>query len=124
MDLKSKHKQVEKGVRRGWILYLLYMSHPKPTDFHTLIKLLDFYNFPLSHRRFAEKLDFLCGLKLMRVFPLGAESPLSEVEQARLIQKYCESDGEMDSHVCASLTTKGVNYQEGHFEETGVVRVN
>lgn len=124
MDIRNKQKQIEKGLRRGWIVYLLYLSHPKPLSFKMLIQLLDSYNFPLSHHRFAEKIEFLRGLRFVRVFPLGAASPLNDAEQAQLIQRFCDSDGDMDHHVCASLTTQGVNFQEGHFEETGVVRVN
>lgn len=124
MEIKRRQKQIEAGQRRGWIIYLLYLSHPKPMDFRALIHTLDFYNFPLSQRRLAEKLDYLRGIGFVRVFPLGAENSLSDVEQAKLIQRFCDSDGDMDNHVCATLTTKGINFQEGHFEETGVLRVN
>ena len=123
LDQKQTRK-IETMKRRGWILYLLYAMRPKPRDFSTLIQLLDARNYPLSSQRFAEELDFLRSVQLLRVFPLGADKELSNVEQAKLIQRYCESDGEEADNLCAALTTGGVNFQEGHFETTGITRVN
>lgn len=125
MQLNQKNlQQIESGRRRGWIVYLLYVAKPSPVDFNTLIRLLDQRNFPLSCRRFSEKLDFLRSAGLVRVFPIGSEKSLTEVEQAKLIQAYCDNDGEDGDNLCASLTNKGVIFQEGHYEETGVTRVN
>lgn len=125
MQLDPKQsRRLETMRRRGWIIYLLYATRPKPLDFSTTIELLDARNFPMSCRRFGEELDHLRGLGLLRVFPMGAEKEFSNVEQAKLIQRYCESDGELDDNLCVCLTTKGVNFQEGHFEEVGVRRIN
>lgn len=123
LDQKQLRRQ-ETEKRRGWIIYLLYISRPKPLDFSSLIRLLDQRNFPMSHRRFAEEIDFLRSVGLLRVFPIGAVDALSEVEQSKLIQRYCDSEGELDDDFSAKLSTRGVNFQEGHFEETGVTRVN
>lgn len=123
LDPKETRK-LETMKRRGWIIYLLYIMRPKPRDFSTVIQLLDARNYPMSCQRFAEELDFLRSLGLLRVFPLGANTELSNVEQAKLIQRYCESDGEDADNLCVSLTVRGVNFQEGHFEETGITRVN
>lgn len=125
MSINQKQlRKTETNRRRGWIIYILSVARPKPLDFATLIQLLDARDFPLSCRRFAEELDYLRSLGLLRVFPLGANDALSNVEQAKLIQRYCDSDGDMDDDLCASLTTKGVNFQEGDFEEVGIQRVN
>ena len=125
MDLTHKKlNQIENGRRRGWIIYLLYSAAPMPVDFNTLLELLDARNFPLSCRRFAEKMDFLRGAGLLRVFPMGSETELTNVDQAKLIQRYCDNDGEGGHGLLATLTSKGVNFQEGHFEETGVTRIN
>ncbi|QQS31896.1 MAG: hypothetical protein IPM50_09405 [Acidobacteriota bacterium] len=109
--------------RRGLILHFLYISSPKPVEFSSLIFLLDKHNNPVSARRLAEDLDFLRGPKLIRVFPVGADSELNSVEQAKLIQRYCDSEGELDDHFAASITTRGINFQEGVFDEAGITRV-
>ena len=124
MELQKHLQQIENGRRRGWIVYLLYVARPKPIHFNTLIRLLDQQDFPLSCRRFSEKLDFLRCVGMVRVFPTGSEDELTSVKQAKLIQAYCDNDGEDGDHLCASLTGKGINFQEGHFEEIGVTRVN
>lgn len=123
LDPKEQRK-IETKRRRGWMVYFLYAWRPKPVEFSSLISLLDSRNIPLTCRRFAEELDYLRSLGLLRVFPLGAESVLSNVEQAKLVQRYCESDGELDDNLCAALTTKGVNFQEGDADESGITRVN
>lgn len=123
LDQKLLRKQ-ETERRRGWFIYLLYASRPKPLDFASMIRLLDARNFPLSARRFAEELDFLRSAGLLRVFPLGNDDALNEIEQSKLIQRYCESEGELDDNYSAKITNKGINFQEGHFEEQGVTRVN
>ncbi|HQU83967.1 MAG TPA: hypothetical protein PKY59_12605 [Pyrinomonadaceae bacterium] len=123
LDQKQLRK-IELERRRGWILHLLYVAKPKPIDFKSLLKLLDARNMPMSCWQFAEKLDFLRSAGLLRVFPLGSDGALSEVEQAKLIQRYCESDGELDDDYSAKITNRGINFQEGQFEEDGVTRVN
>ncbi len=125
MELKHKHlQQMESGRRRGWLIYLLYVAKPHPIDFNTLIKLMDQRNFPMSCRKFSEKIDFLCSVGLVRVFPMGAVHELTKVDQAKLIQAYCDNDGDDGDGLCASLTSKGVLFQEGLSEEVGVSRVN
>lgn len=123
LDPKQLRK-IETERRRGWIVYLLYAAKPKPLDFSSLISLLDARNFPLSCRRFAEELDYLRSAGLIRVFPIGADSALDDVGQAKLIQKYCDSEGELNDDYCAKITTRGVDFQEGHFTQTGVAQVN
>lgn len=125
MELKqNKLRTLETGRRRGWIVYLLYSARPAPVTFNMLIELLDSRNMPLTCRRFSEKLDFLRGVGFLRVFKIGTNQELSNVEQAQLIQAYCDNDGEGGDNYGAVLSTKGVNFQEGHFEEMGITRVN
>lgn len=123
LDPKEQRK-IETKQRRGWILYFLYAWRPKPVSFSSLISLLDSRNMPMTCRRFSEELDYLRSSGFLRVFPLGADSVLSNVDQAKLIQQYCDSDGEMNDNLCAALTTNGVNFQEGDDIESGITRVN
>jgi hypothetical protein len=117
-------RQLEVKKRRGWILCLLQASLPKPLDFASLITLLDERNFPMSARKFSEDLDFLRSSGMLRVFPLGHESELNNVAQAKLLQRYADSEGELDDDFCALLTTNGVHFQEGETDVIGVTRVN
>lgn len=117
-------RKLENMRRRGWIIYLLFASRPKPLAFAALIELLDARNIPMSHRRFSEEMDYLRSLGLLRVFPLGHEEEYTNVQQTKLIQRYCDSDGELADSCCACLTVKGVQFQEGDFEELGLTRVN
>jgi len=117
-------RQNETNRRRGWILNFLYSNRPKPLEFSSLIFLLDKKNYPISGRRLSADLDFLRSCKLIRVFPVGSNDVHDDVAQAKLLQRYCDSEaGEMDDDCCASLTSRGVNFQEGQFEEPGVTRV-
>jgi hypothetical protein len=125
MELKQKQLQhLENGRRRGWIVYLLFSARPSPLSFNMLIELLDARNMPLTCRRFSEKLDYLRSAGFVRVFRMGENRELSNVEQAQLIQAYCDNDGEGADGYFASLSTKGVNFQEGHLNDPGVARVN
>lgn len=125
MPLNPKEKlKLERNRRRGWILYLLYESLPKPLEFSSLIFLLDKYNYPLTPRRLSEDLDFLRGLGLLRVFPLCSETELDSVRQSKLLQSYASSDGENNDEYCCILTTKGTHFQEGDSEYPGVMRIN
>lgn len=105
------------------IIYLLYTARPRPLDFASILHLLDSQNLPLSVRRLAEEIDFLRSSKLLRVFPVGATAIVDDVAQAKLMQRFSESEGELNDDYAACLTTKGVNYQEEHFETDGVTRV-
>ncbi len=120
----KQQRKLETERRRGWIVYLLYAARPKPLDFASLMNLLDARNFPLSCRRLSEELDFLRSAGLLRVFPVGADNALDEVAQAKLIERYYDSDGELNDDYCAKITTRGTNFQDDHFNETGVMRVN
>jgi hypothetical protein len=117
-------RQNETKRRRGWILNFLYTSRPQPLEFASLIYLLDKTNFPVSVHRLAEDLDYLRGLRLLRVFPVGATEAISDVDQAKLVQRFAQSDGDLNDDFSACLTAKGVNYQEGHIDELGITRVN
>lgn len=118
-------RQTETNRRRGWIVNFLYSNRPKPLEFSSLIFLLDKKNFPVSGRKLAADLDFLRACGLIRVFPVGSNDTHNDIAQAKLLQRYCDSEaGEMDDDCSAILTSRGVNFQEGHFEETGVSRVN
>jgi hypothetical protein len=110
---------------RGWILYYLYVRTPTPIELPIMIRLLDRQNFPLTRRRLAEQLDYLCSLRFVRVFANGDEQERDQVQQAKLIQRYAdtESDKEMGMTLCARITTAGVNFQEGVEESKGVHRV-
>lgn len=124
LDLKTlEQKRTER--RRGWIIYLLYKARPHPMELHTLTELLDSANFPVTRRKLAEELDYLRSLRLVRVFPSGAETEMDEVTQAKLIQRYaeCESDEEMRKVLCARLTAAGINFQEALDPITGLQRV-
>ncbi len=125
MDLTQKEiRKLETMRRRGWMIYLLYKKRPNPMDFGMLIRVLDARSIPLTFKRLAEELDFLRGAGLIRVFPLGSDTSLTDVEQAKLLQRYADSEGELNDSFCACIRTKGINFQEGHFEETGISRVN
>ncbi len=125
MELKPKQmRQIETQRKRGWILYLLFAARPKNIVIATLQSLLDARNLPFTARRLAEELDFLRSLGLLRLWTMGGRAELTADEQEELISRYCDSDGEMDDSLCVRLTNKGVNYQEGQFEEQGVTRVN
>ena len=110
---------------RGWIVYLLYMSRPKALELASLTRLLDRRNLPVSRRRLAEEIDYLRSLRLIRVFNIDAEEELTEVQQAKLVQKYsdCDSDEEMGTVLCARITTAGINFQQGIEAQTGLARV-
>lgn len=125
MELKQNQlRHLETGRRRGWIVYLLYTARPTPLSFNMLIELLDARNMPLTCRRFSEKLDYLRSLGFVRVFKMGLQRELTNVEQAQLIQAYCDNDGEGADGYFASISTRGINFQEGHIDEVGVSRVN
>ena len=62
------------------------------------------------------------GEEMLRVFPLGAAKELDEVEQARLLQRCCEIEGE-ERKVCVRIRTQGINFQEGSLKCLGVARV-
>lgn len=122
----QKAQERERKERlRGWIIYLLYKAKPKPVELASLRRMLDRVNLPLTRRRLAEEIDYLRSLKLIRIFPSCSESELDDMQQAKLIQRYCdtESDEEMGEVICARLTTAGINFQDGMNDVQGISRV-
>lgn len=122
--MQKELRQIEAERRRGWIIYLLYIARPKPIDISTLITLLDRKNLPFSYRRMAEELDFLCSLELIRVFLGDSNKELDCIEQAKLVQKYLDSDGDLGDEIYVRIRNKGIHFQEGNEEVKGVRRVN
>lgn len=110
---------------RGWIIYILFKQRPKAMDLTHLRTVLDKRNFPLSRRTLAGEIDYLGSLRLLKVFPSGADEELGEAAQTRLIQRFadCESDEEMGQVLCARITAAGINFQEGRNDMDGVHRV-
>jgi hypothetical protein len=100
---------------RGWIVNILYNARPDPCEFAVLSATLDGYGFGCSRRTLAMEVDFLRSLKLVRVFPLGADEELDKIAQAKLLQRYANSDNDQEIHLtlCSSLTAHGINFQEG-----------
>jgi hypothetical protein len=126
MDLKDNKKLqlLEIGRRRGWVINFLYESRPNPLSFNMLWQLLDARNMPLTCRQFSEKLDYLRSKGYIRVFKMGDAQALSTPEQAQLIQAFCDMDGEGGDRYSVSLSTAGVDFHEGVFEDPAVIRVN
>lgn len=126
LSLRERQRDYTERLR-GWIIYILFMQKPKGLELAQLVRLLDRHNFPVSRRRLSEELDYLSSAphRLLRVFPLGAVTPIDEVEQAKLIERYCdsESDADMGLSLTARITAAGVNYQEGRAEYAGIHRV-
>lgn len=116
-------KKFNNERRRGWILKFLYESRPQPLEVSALQELCDSVNFPMSCRQIVQELDFLRSEDLLRIFPLGAESEVENVKQAKLLQRCSDDEGEM-RNVCVRIRTKGINFQEGDLNITGVKRVN
>lgn len=114
--------KIQAERRRGWILKFLYEWRPKPLEVSLLQELMDSINYPMSCRQLVQELDFLRSEELLRVFPLGAANALDDVEQARLLQRCCEIEGE-ERRVCVRIRTQGINFQEGSLKCLGVGRV-
>ena len=110
---------------RGWIAKILYEARPDPLEMVVLSATLDEVNFGVSRRTLAAEVDHLRSLKLVRVFPLGADEEANVVQQARLLQRFAnsDSDGEMNVVLCATLSAKGIDFQEGLLEVAGILRV-
>jgi hypothetical protein len=115
----------ETQEKRGWIVYLLYLKKPNPFELNSLWSTLDQYNQPMGHRKFVEEIDYLRSLGMLRVFPAWAKTECSDVEQARLLQRFIEGSSarEMGTFVYARLTTAGINFQEGTSEVLGIDRI-
>lgn len=116
-------QQIQNNRRRGWIIKFLYESRPQPIEVTLLQELMDSVNFPMSVRQLIQELDFLRSEELLRVFPITATAELDEVEQARLLQRCSEVEGE-ERKVCVRIRTAGINLQEGSISKLGIQRVN
>jgi hypothetical protein len=121
----QRNRQQRTERLRGWIVKVLYESRPDPMEMVVLSSTLDEVNFGVSRRALGMEVDFLRSLSLVRVFPLGSDDELDKVAQAKLLQRFCnsDSDGEMNLVLCATLSYKGINFQEGMEEHPGVSRV-
>lgn len=110
---------------RGFIIYLLYLQKPKAFELNSLWGQLDQHNQPIGHRRFVEEIDYLRSLGLLRVFPSTSKDEVSNVDQARLLQRFIETPlaKDMGAFVYALITHAGINFQEGNSEVVGISRV-
>lgn len=120
---RSRQQRTER--LRGWIIKILYEARPDPLELVVLSSTLDEVNFGVSRRSLGIEVDFLRSLGLVRVFPLESDAELGKVEQAKLLQRFCNSDSDGELHIvlCASLSAKGINFQEGLENFEGVSRV-
>ncbi len=107
---------------RGWIIRILYSARPDPLEMQVLSDTLDGYNLAASRRALAIEVEYLRSIRLLRIFPLGCADELTNVEQAKLIQRYANSDNDQEMNVvlCVSLTAHGINFQEGLEQIEGV----
>ena len=109
---------------RGWIIYFVYKTRPNHLELDTLLRLLDARNLPVTRRRLAGEVDYLRGLRLLKVSLGVTQSDLDESRQARLIQRYADADREDAESVCVVLTAAGINFHEGFDQDlAGIVRV-
>ncbi len=118
--------QIEIERRRGFIVWILYLAHPNPLSLRSLCTVLDKKDISLSFGQLAKLLDVLCGLELVRVFPIDSNEDLNCVQQDKLIQKYIASDGEMGDDIYARIRNKGIHFHEGYDypDVRGVTRKN
>lgn len=124
--IKTREQDQERRRRiRGWILYILYEWRPKPLEMHSLMRLLDRRNMPLSRELLGAEVDHLRSLELVRVFPSQATTELSEVEQARWVQIYvdADSDTQMNDALMVRISRYGVAFHEGDRNVDGIERV-
>ncbi len=120
----STMKNYERDRRRGVIIYFLYFSRPKSLELGSIIYLLDTKNYPITRQRLAEDLDFLRDAGLVRITTPSSELVLNDNQQEKFLNKFAESDGDCDNDFCARLTSRGLQFQEEHKTELGVIRVN
>jgi hypothetical protein len=99
-------------------------NYPSPLELNELQSLLDQANFPFTKRGLAAQVDYLRTSGLLRVFPRDAEGELDNVRQAKLLQRYAESEGELENTLAARLTKLGTDFQEGRVECAGVSRAD
>ncbi len=121
----QRTRQARTERLRGWIIKILYEARPDPLEMVVLSATLDECNFGVSRRTLSMEVDFLRSLNLVRVFPLGSNEELTKVEQAKLLQRFANSDSDEELHMvlCATLSAKGINFQECLEDAHGVSRV-
>lgn len=107
---------------RGWIMNFLYDYRPAPMEITLLQQCLDTVDFPMTFLHILREIDFLRSENLVRVFSIGEERELSEVEQAKLIQRCAKMDDEVRK-ISVRIRTDGINFQEGNRQCVGVARV-
>lgn len=107
------------------MILLLYHARPRALEIAQLRKLLDQRNLPLSSRRLAEHLDYLCEYRLIKIELDARQVTLDESTISRAIQRYADSDADGHSEpMFARLTAAGVNFQEGFGDSySGIARV-
>ncbi len=114
MTIRSEQDRARTERERAWMIFLLYHARPRPVEFAQLRKLLDQRNIPLSSRRLAEHVEYLCEYRLVKVAVDARQSALDEGALARVLQRYADSDRDgLQESVFLRLTAAGVNHQEG-----------
>lgn len=118
-------RQLRTERLRGWIVKILFEARPDPLEMVVLSATLDECNFGVSRRTLATEVDYLRSLDLVRIFPLGTDNELDRVAQAKLLQRFANSDSDEELHMvlCATLSYKGINFQEALEQALGVSRV-
>jgi len=124
--MKKTPEQVRVERGRGWIIKTLNDARPDPVELAVLSSTLDGLNFPMWRRTLAQELDYLRSLGLVRVFPLGSDEEHTAVDQAKLIQRYANSnsDADLGASLCVRVTAHGIDFQAGLVDGiAGVMRV-
>ncbi|MEK6323600.1 MAG: hypothetical protein AABN33_18320 [Acidobacteriota bacterium] len=125
MHSTKDQEQLKTERMRGWMIFFLYKERPLPMELAVLWEVIARRGFPKTRRQFAQELDYLCSLGLIRVFPSDADDELDKVRQSKCIQMYAvtESDDELNVTLCARITGDGINFQHGIKNYEGIHRV-
>lgn len=125
MTMRSEQDRTRTERERGWTILLLYHGRPRPLEFAQLRKLLDQRNVPLSSRRLAEHIGYLCEYNLVRVALDAEHTALNEGTLARALARYADSDMDgLNEAMFLRLSAAGVNFQEGVGESyPGIARI-
>jgi hypothetical protein len=111
-NIRSEQERARTERERGWIILLLYHARPRSVEFAQLRKLLDTRNLPLSSRKLAEHIEYLCEYRLVRVEVAGQMVENGALHRA--LQRYADSDVDgLRESMSLRLTAAGVNLQEG-----------